>query len=155
MECRDQASGGRVELSKISFHACDQAAFHVFGMELLCQLDLAATKAFFTTFFRLPPSYWRGFLASSLSSTQLLTFALLTFVLAPPSIQAKLVTHLLTHPAGKYLVQRYAGSTGACMLGRGVLVCPPRVAQGRLPWRLRCWRCWQRVMGDDDCVCLL
>ncbi len=87
-----------------------QAAFHVFGMELLCQLDLAATNNFFITFFRLPPAYWRGFLASSLSSTQLLVFAMLTFVLAPPSIQAKLVGHLLTHPAGRYLVSRYTGS---------------------------------------------
>lgn len=88
-----------------------QAAFHVFGMELLCQLDLAATNNFFITFFRLPPTYWRGFLASSLSSTQLLAFAMLTFVLAPPSIQAKLVGHLLTHPAGRYLISRYTGST--------------------------------------------
>lgn len=87
-------------------------------MELLCQLDLAATKAFFTTFFRLPSSYWRGFLASSLTSTQLLAFALLTFVLAPPSIQAKLVGHLLTHPAGRYLLQRYMGATGAAALTR-------------------------------------
>lgn len=37
-------------------------------MELLCQLDTAATADFFTTFFRLPNSYWRGFLASKLSS---------------------------------------------------------------------------------------
>jgi hypothetical protein len=31
-----------------------QAAFHVFGMELLTQLDLAATNDFFKTFFALP-----------------------------------------------------------------------------------------------------
>ena len=37
-------------------------------MELLCQLDAAATADFFTTFFRLPQSYWSGFLASKLSS---------------------------------------------------------------------------------------
>ena len=37
-------------------------------MELLCQLDTAATADFFTTFFRLPASFWRGFLASKLSS---------------------------------------------------------------------------------------
>lgn len=46
----------------------EQASFQVFGMELLCQLDTAATADFFTTFFRLPASYWRGFLASKLSS---------------------------------------------------------------------------------------
>ena len=41
-----------------------QAAFHVFGMELLARLDLGATNDFFRTFFRLPTFYWRGFLAS-------------------------------------------------------------------------------------------
>ena len=52
-----------------------QAAFHVFGMELLVRLDLHATNQFFSTFFRLPGSYWRGFLASRLSSGQLMAFA--------------------------------------------------------------------------------
>ncbi len=47
-----------------------QAAFHVFGMELLTRLDLASTNQFFSTFFRLPDTYWRGFLASRLSSMQ-------------------------------------------------------------------------------------
>ena len=37
-------------------------------MELLCQLDATNTADFFTTFFRLPSSFWRGFLASKLSS---------------------------------------------------------------------------------------
>lgn len=47
---------------------CAQTSFQVFGMELLCQLDTRATADFFTTFFRLPASFWRGFLASKLSS---------------------------------------------------------------------------------------
>jgi lycopene epsilon-cyclase len=72
-----------------------QAAFHVFGMELLTQLDLAETDAFFNTFFSLPASYWRGFLGASLSAGQLLVFALLTFAIAPISIKWRLVTHLL------------------------------------------------------------
>lgn len=44
-------------------------------MELLVRLDLHATNQFFSTFFRLPGSYWRGFLASRLSSGQLMAFA--------------------------------------------------------------------------------
>lgn len=87
-----------------------QAAFHVFGMELLATLDLGATNSFFRTFFRLPDFYWRGFLSSSLSSTQLIAFALLTFVLAPPSIQLALMRHLITNPAGSYLVRHYLGA---------------------------------------------
>ena len=86
-----------------------QAAFHVFGMELLCRLDLRHTNAFFATFFRLPGFYWRGFLGSTLSSAQLLAFAMLTFAIAPASIQSRLVTHLLTDPAGSYLVRAYLG----------------------------------------------
>ena len=86
-----------------------QAAFHLFGMELLAQLDLSATNSFFRTFFALPDKYWRGFLASRLSSGDLVAFALVTFVLAPLDIKARLVTHLLLDPAGKYLADKYLG----------------------------------------------
>ena len=86
-----------------------QASFHIFGMELLCQLDVGATADFFTTFFRLPGHYWRGFLASQLSSLDLLGFAAVTFALAPANIKAKLVAHLLTDPAGQYLLRTYTG----------------------------------------------
>jgi len=86
-----------------------QASFHVFGMELLCKLDLNSTADFFTTFFALPDIFWRGFLASKLSSVDLLGFAGATFVLAPIGIKAKLVSHLLADPAGKYLFKVYLG----------------------------------------------
>ncbi|KAI7843886.1 hypothetical protein COHA_002431 [Chlorella ohadii] len=86
-----------------------QASFQVFGMELLCQLDTRATADFFTTFFRLPASFWRGFLASKLSSVDLLSFAMLTWVLAPPNIKAKLVTHFVTDPSGRYMLDAYTG----------------------------------------------
>ena len=86
-----------------------QASFHVFGMELLCQLNLRSTSDFFTTFFALPPFFWRGFLGSKLSSIDLLGFALTTFVLAPPNIKSQLVMHLATHPAGKYMIDEYLG----------------------------------------------
>lgn len=86
-----------------------QAAFHVFGMELLAQLDIQATNNFFSTFFRLPDRYWRGFLASSLSSRQLIVFAMWMMVRAPPSIQFKLMQHMLRDPAGKYMLRTYAG----------------------------------------------
>lgn len=86
-----------------------QAAFHVFGMELLAQLDIKSTNNFFSTFFRLPDRYWRGFLASSLSSRQLILFAMWMMVRAPPSIQFKLMQHMLLDPAGKYMLRTYAG----------------------------------------------
>ena len=64
-------------------------------MELLTQLDIGATNNFFRTFFSLPDFYWRGFLASSLSSGHLLAFAFLTMIKAPPGIQFKLMKHLI------------------------------------------------------------
>jgi lycopene epsilon-cyclase len=85
-------------------------------MELLTQLDLAATNDFFKTFFNLPDFYWRGFLASSLSSGQLIVFAMLTMIKAPPSIQIKLMQHMITDPAGRYLLQTYAGRSLCAML---------------------------------------
>ncbi|GLC71022.1 hypothetical protein PLESTF_001061800 [Pleodorina starrii] len=84
-----------------------QASFHVFGMELLATLDLSATNDFFNTFFRLPSFFWRGFLASTLSAGQLIGFALVVFTLAPPAIKYKLIEHLVTDPAGSYLVRAY------------------------------------------------
>ncbi|KAK9865447.1 hypothetical protein WJX84_007368 [Apatococcus fuscideae] len=86
-----------------------QAAFHVFGMELLALMDLEATNNFFATFFNLPPFFWRGFLGSTLSSSQLIAFALVTFVLAPFSIKARLVWHLIANPAGGYMISQYFG----------------------------------------------
>ncbi|GFH18887.1 chloroplast lycopene epsilon-cyclase [Haematococcus lacustris] len=84
-----------------------QTAFHVFGMELLATLDLASTNAFFGTFFKLPSYYWRGYMASQLSSGELIIFALLTFALANNDIRAKLMVHLFSDPAGRYLLDAY------------------------------------------------
>ncbi|KAG2502103.1 hypothetical protein HYH03_000595 [Edaphochlamys debaryana] len=89
-----------------------QATFHVFGMELLATLNLESTNDFFNTFFRLPDFFWRGFLASTLSSTQLMGFALVVFFQAPPSIKYKLVEHLITDPAGNYLINAYKTQWG-------------------------------------------
>jgi hypothetical protein len=79
-------------------------------MELLATLDLAHTNAFFSTFFRLPDFYWRGFLSSELSSGQLIVFALLTYAMAPLSIKWSLMRHLVNSPAGGYLVRAYLGT---------------------------------------------
>lgn len=87
-----------------------QASFHLFGMELLATLDLASTNAFFNTFFRLPGDYWRGFLASKLSSADLILFALAVFTLAPWSIKYKLVEHLVTGGCGGGTTFRMASS---------------------------------------------
>ena len=87
-----------------------QASFHVFGMELLCQLDVKETTDFFSTFFALPKNQWEGFLASKLSSVDLLGFALYTFAIAPVNIKVALVNHLVTHPAGSYFIRTYLKS---------------------------------------------
>ena len=79
-------------------------------MELLASLDLASTNDFFRAFFRLPDPLWRGFLASTLGSGRLVVFALATFVLAPPGIKLALARHLVTNPAGAYLIRHYLGA---------------------------------------------
>ena len=76
-------------------------------MELLATLDLDATNAFFATFFRLPDHFWRGFLASNLSSNQLIAFALIVYAAAPLRIKWALMRHLAGHPAGQYLLRAY------------------------------------------------
>ena len=52
---------------------------------------------------------WRGFLGSTLSSADLLWFALVTFVRAPNSLRYRLVKHLFTDVTGAQLVQAYLG----------------------------------------------
>lgn len=85
-----------------------QASFHVFGMELLATLEIRSIHQFFETFFRLPDRYWRGFLASKLSSVDLLAFAMLTFVTCSTHIRSKLISHLITSDSGMYMINSYA-----------------------------------------------
>lgn len=85
-----------------------QASFHVFGMELLATLEIRSIHQFFETFFRLPDRYWRGFLASRLSSIDLLVFAMLTFVTCSTHIRGKLIGHLFTSDSGMYMINAYA-----------------------------------------------
>jgi lycopene epsilon-cyclase len=84
-----------------------QASFHIFGMELLATLDVQMMHEFFETFFSLPDFFWRGFLASRLSSAQLALFALLMFVRCSAGVRMRLMQHLLSNPAGGYLIRTY------------------------------------------------
>eukprot|EP00892_Ulva_mutabilis_P011169 jgi/Ulvmu1/8424/UM043_0002.1 len=84
-----------------------QASFHVFGMELLATLEVQSIHDFFDCFFSLPDFYWRGFLASRLSSVQLLAFAMLTFTTCSMRIRALLMKHLFTNQSGAYMIDAY------------------------------------------------
>lgn len=52
---------------------------------------------------------WKGFLASKLSSAELLLFALFTFAVAPNGLRFQLVKHLVTDPSGAHMLQAYLG----------------------------------------------
>ncbi len=120
-----------------------QAAFHVFGMELLASLDLGATNQFFRTFFRLPDPLWRGFLSSTLGSGRLVVFALATFLLAPPGIKLALMRHLVTNPAGAYLVRHYLGARAR----PARLLCCSHESSHACACRLGC------LFGSAKCTC--
>ncbi|MEW5303919.1 MAG: hypothetical protein WDW36_006565 [Sanguina aurantia] len=102
-----QAASSRVWAKLWPLEKRTQATFHVFGMELLATLDLQTINSFFGAFFRLPAFYWRGFLASQLTAAQLISFALIMFVIAGVDIKTRLVMHLLSDPAGGYLINAY------------------------------------------------
>lgn len=72
------------------------ASFHIFGMELLAKLNVNCINLFFLTFFKLPKYYWEGFLSSKMISIDLVSFALLMFLLAPIEIKWKLILHLFS-----------------------------------------------------------
>jgi lycopene epsilon-cyclase len=50
---------------------------------------------------------WQGFLGSSLSSKDLLLFALYMFIIAPNDLRMSLVRHLLADPTGKTMIKTY------------------------------------------------
>lgn len=95
-----------------------QASFHIFGMELLATLDVTKIHEFFDCFFRLPDRYWRGFLASKLSSVDLMAFAMLTFMQCSTGIRAKLVQHLATDVSGGYMLQTYTKEIRDALLNK-------------------------------------
>ena len=85
-----------------------QAAFNLFGMELLMDMPLRDINVFFTTFFRLPHPLWSKFLSNELSSAELLVFAMAMFVYAPNSLRLQLLSHLVSHPSGRSVVLGYS-----------------------------------------------
>lgn len=84
-----------------------QRAFFLFGLALILQLDIEGIRIFFHTFFRLPTWMWQGFLGSSLSSVDLMLFAVYMFVIAPNSLRRRLVRHLLSDPTGATMIRTY------------------------------------------------
>ncbi|XP_078432106.1 lycopene beta/epsilon cyclase protein [Wolffia australiana] len=84
-----------------------QRAFFLFGLALILELDIEGIRTFFRTFFRLPEWMWQGFLGSTLSSVDLIWFAIAMFVVAPQSMRMRLVRHLFSDPTGATMVRRY------------------------------------------------
>ncbi|KAL2945213.1 Lycopene epsilon cyclase chloroplastic [Bienertia sinuspersici] len=84
-----------------------QRAFFLFGLALIVQLDTEGIRTFFRTFFRVPKWMWEGFLASDLSSADLLLFAFYMFFIAPNELRMGLVKHLLSDPTGATMIRTY------------------------------------------------
>ncbi|CAI5956305.1 unnamed protein product [Closterium sp. NIES-65] len=58
-----------------------------------------------------PLRLWRGFLASNLSSLDLLLLAFSTFLVASNPLRFRLINHLIADPSGANLIRTYAGIT--------------------------------------------
>ncbi|KAL9149728.1 hypothetical protein ABFS82_12G124700 [Erythranthe guttata] len=84
-----------------------QRAFFLFGLALIVQLDTEGIRTFFHSFFRLPKWMSQGFLGSTLSSGDLLLFALYMFVIAPNDMRKCLINHLISDPTGAIMVKSY------------------------------------------------
>ena len=85
-----------------------QVGFYQFGMELLMSLRIEQMRNFFGTFFALPKELSAGFLGNSLTSVQLLQFALTVFFQGNWELRALLLTHLSSAGAGVRLGKAYA-----------------------------------------------
>ncbi|KAG6424126.1 hypothetical protein SASPL_114539 [Salvia splendens] len=85
-----------------------QRAFFLFGLALILQLDIEGIRTFFHSFFRLRKWMSQGwFLESTLSSGDLLLFALYMFVIAPNEMRKSLINHLISDPTGGIMVKTY------------------------------------------------
>lgn len=84
-----------------------QRAFFLFGLALILELDIDGIRTFFDTFFRLPNWMWKGFLGSTLSSADLVLFAIYMFVIAPNDMRKSLIRHLFSDPTGATMVRTY------------------------------------------------
>ncbi|XP_044464195.1 lycopene epsilon cyclase, chloroplastic [Mangifera indica] len=84
-----------------------QRAFFLFGLALILQFDIEGIRTFFHSFFRLPKWMWQGFLGSSLSSADLVLFALYMFVIAPNDMRKCLIRHLMSDPTGAIMIRTY------------------------------------------------
>ncbi|KAL0710120.1 hypothetical protein Bca4012_017098 [Brassica carinata] len=84
-----------------------QRAFFLFGLALIVQLDIRGIRSFFHTFFRLPKWMWQGFLGSTLTSGDLVLFALYMFVIAPNNLRKGLINHLVSDPTGATMIKTY------------------------------------------------
>ncbi|KAJ4868087.1 hypothetical protein Rs2_50367 [Raphanus sativus] len=84
-----------------------QRAFFLFGLALIVQLDIGGIRSFFHTFFRLPKWMWQGFLGSTLTSGDLVPFALYMFVIAPNNLRKGLINHLVSDPTGATMIKTY------------------------------------------------
>ncbi|XP_042062298.1 lycopene epsilon cyclase, chloroplastic-like [Salvia splendens] len=84
-----------------------QRAFFLFGLALILQLDIEGIRTFFHSFFRLPKWMSQGFLGSTLSSGDLLLFALYMFVIAPNEMRKSLINHLISDPTGGIMIKTY------------------------------------------------
>ncbi|EPS63769.1 hypothetical protein M569_11014, partial [Genlisea aurea] len=84
-----------------------QRAFFLFGLALILQLDIGGIRTFFHSFFRLPKWLSQGFLGSTLSSMDLLLFALYMFVIAPNEMRKNLINHLVYDPTGAIMIKAY------------------------------------------------
>jgi lycopene cyclase-like protein len=76
---------------------------YTFGMEVLCELDLHQTRAFFDAFFRLPPTTWRGFLDATLDPSELCVAMLRVFAHATSAMRARILHVGATAGAGPLL----------------------------------------------------
>lgn len=63
---------------------------YLFGLQNVLGFDLAQTQQFFSTFFRLPPERWHGYLSNTLSTGQLMATMLRLFLAAPGPVRRRL-----------------------------------------------------------------
>ncbi|HSK91498.1 MAG TPA: lycopene cyclase family protein, partial [Euzebyales bacterium] len=94
-------------------HRRRQHALYRVGLEVLLELDVAATQRFFAAFFALPPARWRGYVSRTSTPLELEATMLRLMVALPGDVRARVLRAALRRGSLRWLTSAAVPSFSA------------------------------------------
>jgi lycopene cyclase-like protein len=87
-----------------------QHALYRLGLEVLLQLDVAATQRFFDAFFALPPARWRGYVSRTAPPAQIQITMFRLLAALPRDVRYQVLRAVTRGPSRDWLIKAATGS---------------------------------------------